>query len=120
LVEAFIALGVLAGTFIGQLVFGYLSDKISRKIMFITTLIIVITFAAASAFSFEINGEVWYILALFRFLLGVGIGGEYPLSATVAAETAKNTKTRGTRMAIVFSTQGLGTSPSIFSIFVGV
>jgi MFS family permease len=27
--------------------------------------------------------QIWISLALFRFLLGIGIGGEYPLSATV-------------------------------------
>lgn len=101
--ESIIALGVLVGTMLGQLFFGFMADKMSRKKMFITTLALVICFAAASAFSFEINGQVWMILALFRFFLGLGIGapltgptciadivpgGEYPLSATISAETS--------------------------------
>jgi len=47
-------------------------------------------------------------LGLFRTVLGFGIGGEYPLSATLAAEGAKDPATRGRTMAIVFAMQGFG------------
>lgn len=43
----------------------------------------------------------------FRFLLGVGIGGDYPLSATIMSEFA-NRRTRGSFIAGVFSMQGFG------------
>lgn len=46
-------------------------------------------------------------LGLFRFLLELGIGGDYPLSATIMSEFA-NTKKRGTLIAAVFTMQGLG------------
>jgi PHS family inorganic phosphate transporter-like MFS transporter len=46
-------------------------------------------------------------LRLFRFLLGLGIGGDYPLSATIMSEFA-NTKKRGALIAAVFTMQGLG------------
>ncbi|KAK4351765.1 hypothetical protein RND71_027283 [Anisodus tanguticus] len=42
-----------------------------------------------------------------RFLLGVGIGGDYPLSATIMSEFA-NKKTRGAFIAGVFSMHGFG------------
>jgi PHS family inorganic phosphate transporter-like MFS transporter len=42
-----------------------------------------------------------------RFWLGVGIGGDYPLSATIMSEYA-NKKTRGAFIAAVFAMQGFG------------
>ncbi|KAG6402383.1 hypothetical protein SASPL_134576 [Salvia splendens] len=46
-------------------------------------------------------------LGFFRFALGVGIGGDYPLSATIMSEFA-NRHTRGAFIAAVFSMQGFG------------
>ena len=46
-------------------------------------------------------------LGFFRFILGLGIGGDYPLSATIMSEFA-NKRTRGAFIAAVFSMQGLG------------
>ncbi|KAL0361895.1 UNVERIFIED_CONTAM: putative inorganic phosphate transporter 1-8 [Sesamum radiatum] len=46
-------------------------------------------------------------LGFFRFMLGVGIGGDYPLSATIMSEFA-NRKKRGAFIAAVFSMQGFG------------
>eukprot|EP00913_Durusdinium_trenchii_P001236 g1139.t1 len=47
-------------------------------------------------------------LALCRFLLGLGVGGEYPLSATVSAEAVGDASGRGQIMTLVLSMQGLG------------
>lgn len=49
---------------------------------------------------------VW--LTFTRFILGVGVGGVYPLAATIAAESSTNNKTRGRQVSLVFSTQGIG------------
>lgn len=46
-------------------------------------------------------------LCFFRFWLGFGIGGDYPLSATIMSEYA-NKKTRGSFIAAVFAMQGFG------------
>ncbi|KAF3538539.1 hypothetical protein F2Q69_00023367 [Brassica cretica] len=46
-------------------------------------------------------------LCFFRFWLGFGIGGDYPLSATIMSEYA-NKKTRGAFKAAVFAMQGIG------------
>lgn len=43
----------------------------------------------------------------FRFWLGFGIGGDYPLSATIMSEYA-NKRTRGAFIAAVFAMQGVG------------
>ncbi|KAG2276875.1 hypothetical protein Bca52824_059430 [Brassica carinata] len=44
---------------------------------------------------------------MFRFWLGFGIGGDYPLSATIMSEYA-NKKTRGAFIGAVFAMQGVG------------
>jgi len=46
-------------------------------------------------------------LMIWRFILGIGVGGEYPLSATISAETS-STQNRGKNTAMVFSMQGVG------------
>ena len=49
-----------------------------------------------------------YFLALWRFVLGIGIGAEYPLSATSTAEGAADEVSRGPDVALTFSLQGWG------------
>jgi MFS family permease len=66
-----------AGTVVGQLVFGYTSDKWSRKWTLLLSTIILIVFAALSAGSYGAGGSVTGLLAAltaYRFLLGIGIG----------------------------------------------
>ncbi|EFH39018.1 hypothetical protein ARALYDRAFT_497304, partial [Arabidopsis lyrata subsp. lyrata] len=72
------------------------------------TLIMMIVCSVASGLSFghEAKG-VMTTLCFFRFWLGFGIGGDYPLSATIMSEYA-NKKTRGAYIAAVFAMQGVG------------
>src|SRR5205809_280378 len=58
--------------------------------------------AIASAFSPNV---IWLIV--FRFILGMGIGGDYPLCATLMSEYA-NRRDRGKLITMVFSMQGAG------------
>lgn len=46
-------------------------------------------------------------LVIFRFILGLGIGGDYPLSAVLMSEYA-NQNSRGRMVSMVFSAQALG------------
>ena len=46
-------------------------------------------------------------LCLWRFILGVGVGGDYPLSATIMSEYSSK-KNRGAFIASVFAMQGTG------------
>ncbi|XP_029130247.1 uncharacterized protein LOC109813542 [Cajanus cajan] len=62
----------------------------------------------ASSLSFGHDPKtVMTTLCFFRFWLGFGIGGDYPLSATIMSEYA-NKKTRGAFIAAVFAMQGFG------------
>ena len=44
----------------------------------------------------------------WRFLLGVGCGGVYPLAATITAESSSSKEDRGKLVALTFSMQGVG------------
>ena len=62
-----------------------------------------------SAFAVPINSDpasIFIFLAISRFVLGVGVGGVYPLSATIAAESSDKAA-RGRSSALVFSMQGV-------------
>lgn len=98
----------LCGTLVGQLLFGWLGDKLGRKKVYGWTLLIMIITSVASAMSFGHTAKaVMSTLCFYRFWLGVGIGGDYPLSATIMSEYA-NQKTRGAFIAAVFAMQGVG------------
>ncbi|XP_020595526.1 inorganic phosphate transporter 1-4-like [Phalaenopsis equestris] len=96
------------GTLSGQLFFGWLGDKMGRKKVYGMTLMIMVLCSIASGLSFgHTSKSVMATLCFFRFWLGFGIGGDYPLSATIMSEYA-NKKTRGSFIAAVFAMQGFG------------
>ncbi|RFU33679.1 hypothetical protein B7463_g2704, partial [Scytalidium lignicola] len=96
------------GAVIGQVGFGWLSDIIGRRKMYGVELAIIVfaTLAqslAAPSPSITITG----LLIFWRIIMGIGIGGDYPLSAVITSEFAP-TRWRGAMMAAVFSMQGAG------------
>jgi len=98
----------LCGTFAGQLFFGWLGDKLGRKKVYGMTLMTMVISAIASGLSFGHTAKsVMTTLCFFRFWLGFGVGGDYPLSATIMSEYA-NKRTRGAFVAAVFAMQGFG------------
>lgn len=66
------ATAYLIGAVVGALFFGRLTDKLGRKKLFMLTLSLYLLATLLTAFSFHF---LWF--ALFRFLTGAGIGGEY-------------------------------------------
>ena len=105
-VGAAISVSALCGTVPGQLVFGWLGDKIGRKRIYGVTLLLMVFCSVPSGFSFSKHTpeSVVTVLCFFHFWLGVGIGGDYPLSATIMSEYA-NKHTRGGFIARVFAMQ---------------
>ena len=70
-------LGLLASIYVtgavtGALLFGWLTDRLGRRVVFYATLIIYLSGVLLSALSWS-----FLSLALFRFITGFGIGGEY-------------------------------------------
>ncbi|XP_010555844.1 PREDICTED: inorganic phosphate transporter 1-4-like [Tarenaya hassleriana] len=107
------------GTLAGQLFFGWLGDKMGRKKVYGMTLMLMVICSIASGLSFGQDAKsVMATLCFFRFWLGFGIGGDYPLSATIMSEYA-NKKTRGAFIAAVFAMQGFGImAGGIFAIII--
>jgi MFS family permease len=62
----------LSGAVLGAIFFGWLTDRLGRKRLFFMTLAVYLVATAATALSWNI-----WSFALFRFLTGAGIGGEY-------------------------------------------
>jgi MFS family permease len=88
-----------AGTVLGMLVFGFTSDHWSRKGSLLVSTVIIVVFAILQTASYGAGGTTEnMILALivYRFFLGIGIGGEYPAGSVGAAEHTASLK-EGTR-----------------------
>ncbi|CAE8627707.1 unnamed protein product [Polarella glacialis] len=102
----------LVGAIFGQLTFGYVGDCLGRGRALQLTMVLSILGALVSGFAVPINSEdpssVFTFLCISRFVLGIGVGGVYPLAATIAAESSASAN-RGRSVSIVFSMQGVGT-----------
>jgi MFS transporter, PHS family, inorganic phosphate transporter len=93
---------MLFAAFAGALVFGRFADVIGRKHVYWLVAAITILGALGSALA-----PSYWVLIGFRFLLGFGVGGDYPVSAVMVSEYA-NRKDRGKLVGMVFGTQALG------------
>jgi PHS family inorganic phosphate transporter-like MFS transporter len=93
----------LLAAFLGAFLFGRIADKIGRKRVYWLIAAIMVVGALGSALAPSIG-----VLIAFRFVLGLGIGGDYPISVVLMSEYA-NRKDRGRLVGTVFSTQAIGT-----------
>ncbi|KAK9355515.1 major facilitator superfamily domain-containing protein [Lipomyces doorenjongii] len=96
------------GTVVGQLFFGWLADVIGRKRIYGIELIIIIVGTLGQALSGPSQAiDIIGVLTFWRVIMGIGIGGDYPLSSIITSEFA-TTKWRGAIMGAVFANQGWG------------
>ncbi|KAG8731831.1 Inorganic phosphate transporter pho84 [Ceratobasidium sp. 423] len=96
------------GIFFGQLLFGWLADAVGRKKMYGFELMIVILGTLAQACAGEGRAvNIIALLSVWRFVMGVGIGADYPLSAVITSEFSPK-RVRGRMMTAVFAMQGFG------------
>lgn len=81
-----IGASALIGVFIGGLVFGNVTDRIGRKLMYTIDLIAIIVCSVAQFFV----AEAWQLFAL-RLVIGVAVGADYPIATALVAEFAPST-----------------------------
>ncbi|KAJ5675777.1 major facilitator superfamily domain-containing protein [Penicillium macrosclerotiorum] len=108
--ELYINVATLAGSAIGQLLFGWLTDRLGRRKLYGLELVLVIfaTLGMSQASTGLYNNmSILSWIVFYRFFLGMGIGAEYPLSAVITAEFS-STDYRARMMAAVFLMQPLG------------
>ncbi|MHB8220496.1 MAG: MFS transporter [Acidimicrobiales bacterium] len=90
------------GAFVGALGFGRIADLFGRKVVYVSVAVLMIVGALGSAVAPDF---FWLVAA--RFVLGLGIGGDYPVSAVLMSEYS-NRDDRGRLVGLVFSMQALG------------
>src|SRR3984893_11009171 len=86
---------MLFAAFVGAFVFGRFADVIGRNHVYWLVAAITIVGALGSAFA-----PSFWVLIAFRFVLGFGVGGDYPVSAVMVSEYA-NRKDRGKLVGMV-------------------
>ncbi|KAI0349739.1 MFS general substrate transporter [Trametes cingulata] len=105
-----ITIATPAGVILGQLLFGWLGDKIGRKRSYGTELIVIMLSTILQALAGQGTAgslSTLGVLILWRFTMGVGIGGDYPISAVISSEFS-SVRIRGRVMTAVFANQGWG------------
>lgn len=114
--KSLIAAATSIGAVFGMLLFGIVGDYVGRRTGVLITGSLVAAGSLMSAICVRSESmPLMAQLALYRTILGIGIGGEYPLSASMASEGAE-ASVRGRVVAGVFSMQGLG---MLFSSLLG-
>ena len=90
------------GCILGASIFGRFTDRLGRRTILLIDLLFFVVFAGLSAISWDITS-----LIVFRFLLGIGIGADYPVSSTYITENMPS-RLRGRMLVGGFGFQALG------------
>jgi MFS family permease len=78
-----VSAAAIVGAIIGAFCLGRLTDRLGRKLAFRLDLGLFVVFALLSGLAWNIPS-----LIAFRFILGIGVGADYPISAAYVAEIA--------------------------------
>jgi MFS family permease len=97
-ITSFLVGGALGGVF-----FGWLSDRIGRVRTMVYTIVMYSLFTCLSALS-----QTWWHVALLRFLVALGVGGEWAVAAALVAEVFPR-RARAHSLAIFHASSVLGT-----------
>ncbi|KAI9629530.1 hypothetical protein KEM48_012877 [Puccinia striiformis f. sp. tritici PST-130] len=97
------------GCIVGQILFGTLGDVYGRRIVYPAALALAIlgTILTISAPNSLGPQGVFIWMTIMRILMGIGIGGDYPMSASVVSDRA-NINRRGLLLTFTFAMQGWG------------
>lgn len=81
LMAGLLGASTLIGMFIGGMVFGYVTDLVGRKKMFIIDLVVVVIVSVLQFYSTDV-----YQLLILRLILGLALGADYPIAGSLMAE----------------------------------
>ncbi|MFC9502641.1 MFS transporter [Streptomyces sp. NPDC057002] len=87
-----LASSALIGVFVGAMVFGAITDRVGRRLMYVLNLVV---FVAASIPQFFVN-EAWQLFVL-RLIIGIAVGADYPIASALTAELVPR-KLRGSAL----------------------
>ncbi|WP_216899831.1 MFS transporter [Nocardia alni] len=76
-----IGAAALVGMFVGGALFGVLTDKIGREVMYTADLVVMALCSIASFFV-----ETTWLLVLLRFVMGMAVAADYPIATSLLAE----------------------------------
>ena len=77
-----LTLATTIGMWVGSYIFGYLADKYGRTR---TLSLSIILYAVGTGLLYFVND--YYIFMLLRFIIGIGIGGEFGIGMAIVVET---------------------------------
>ena len=87
---------VFAGAIVGQLCMGYAGDVWGRRnAMLLTNLLTFVGAAGSALLTWGEPAELYTVLMVCRFVIGVGVGGKYPLAATMRSEACEDGQSGG-------------------------
>ena len=97
-----LAVAAIAGSLVGSLTLGAITDKIGRQLMLIIDISIFLVASLGTALAWNIES-----LIFFRFLVGIAIGADYPISVAYITENVPE-RFRGQMVISAFSFQAVG------------
>ncbi|MEO1388701.1 MAG: MFS transporter [Cyanobacteria bacterium J06634_6] len=97
-----LATAALVGALIGSLTLGPVTDRVGRQKMLVIDIGLFVVASLGTAFAWN----AWSLL-IFRFLVGVGIGADYPISVAYITENVPE-RFRGRMVIGAFSFQSVG------------
>jgi MFS family permease len=102
----------LVASAIGGLLFGVLADRFGRTRALMASILVYSAASAACGFSHSVPQ-----LAIFRFVLGLGMGGEWTAGAALIAETWR-AEHRGKALGLMQSSYAIGEAIAALVVFV--
>ncbi|CQR73048.1 Inner membrane metabolite transport protein YgcS [Sporomusa ovata DSM 2662] len=100
----------LLGLLVGGALFGYVTDRMGRQLMYQIDLIAIIVFSIAQMF---VTTAVE--LCVLRFMIGIAVGADYPIATALLTEFSPR-KHRGIMLGVLMCTWYLG---AIFAGLIG-
>ncbi|PSB15200.1 MFS transporter [filamentous cyanobacterium CCP2] len=97
-----VAVAAIAGSLVGSLTLGPITDRVGRQKMLLVDVAIFVIATAGTAFAWNAAS-----LIAFRFLVGIGIGADYPISVAYITENVP-ARLRGRMVIGAFTFQAVG------------